>query len=71
MSGTDPVDWDAVHDGTATEQDFIRWAESDDDPEADPDLHMMTERACGQCGDLVLILSSRDWCDACELDDPE
>lgn len=24
------------------------------------------ERACAGCGDHVLILSSRDWCDACE-----
>lgn len=23
-------------------------------------------RACAQCGDEVLILSSRDWCDGCE-----
>lgn len=23
-------------------------------------------RACAQCGDQVLTLSSRDWCDACE-----
>lgn len=25
----DPVDWDAVHDGSATEDDFLRWAEAD------------------------------------------
>lgn len=25
---SDPVDWDAVHDGTATEDDFLRWAEA-------------------------------------------
>jgi hypothetical protein len=24
------------------------------------------ERACANCGDQVLTLSSRDWCDACE-----
>ncbi len=45
---------------------------SDFDPDDDPDLHIVTERECDHCGDLVLILSSRDWCDGCELeDDPE
>lgn len=38
-------------------------------PEQD-DLNIMTERACTKCGDLVLILSSRDWCDGCELEAP-
>jgi hypothetical protein len=71
MSGADPVDGDAVHDGTETKHDFTSGAEFDDDPDADPDLHIVTERECAQCEDLVLILSSRDWCDACELDDPE
>lgn len=33
--GGDPVDWDAVHDGTATEDDFLRWAESDSDDDED------------------------------------
>lgn len=66
MSGdSDPVDWAAVHDGIATEADFDRWAEVVD---VDPDLRIVTERACGRCEDLVLILSSRDWCDACEMD---
>lgn len=39
-------------------------------PEEQDDLNIMTERACTKCGDLVLILSSRDWCDGCELEDP-
>lgn len=43
----------------------------DFDPDEDPDLHMVTERECWQCGDLVLTLSSRDWCDACELEGPD
>lgn len=38
-------------------------------PEQD-DLNIMTERACTKCGDLVLILSSRDWCDGCEMENP-
>lgn len=32
-SAPDPVDWDAVHDGTATEEDFLSWAESKEDEE--------------------------------------
>lgn len=39
-------------------------------PEEQDDLNIMTERACTKCGDLVLILSSRDWCDGCEMEDP-
>jgi len=26
------------------------------------------ERECAKCGDSVLILSSRDWCDGCEAE---
>ena len=74
MSGAGPVDRDG-HDRTAIEQVGTGWAEPagdlEADPDADPDLHIVTERECWQCGDLVLILSSRDWCDACELDEPE
>lgn len=65
MADTDHVDWDAVHDGIANEEDFARWAEA----ESDEDLNVMTERECVNCGDRVLILSSRDWCDGCENDD--
>lgn len=65
MADNDPVDWDAVHDGVATEDDFDRWGEV----EGDEDLNIITERECANCGDLVLILSSRDWCDGCENDD--
>lgn len=50
------------------------WGPGEDPETADPeqdDLNIMTERACVKCGDLVLILSSRDWCDGCEMEDPE
>jgi hypothetical protein len=33
----DPVDWDAVHDGTASEEDFLRWAEAEGDSPDDED----------------------------------
>lgn len=56
-------------EGGRTESD--RDGGADFDPDEDPDLHIVTERECNQCGDLVLTLSSRDWCDACELDEPE
>lgn len=32
----------------------------------DDDLNVLTERSCAKCGDEVLLLSSRDWCDGCE-----
>jgi hypothetical protein len=35
------------------------------------DFSIMSERACAKCGDEVLILSSRDWCDGCEMEDAE
>ena len=69
MTAADPLDGDAARDGTTIDDDHLECA--DYDPAADPDLHVMTERACEHCGDLVLILSSRDWCDACELEDPD
>ena len=28
----------------------------------------MRERECVNCGDFVLCLSGRDWCDGCELE---
>ena len=43
---------------------------TEDPDDEDSDLTIMTERACEKCGDLVLILSSRDWCDGCEMEDP-
>ncbi len=68
MTATDPVDGDAAHDGITADDDYLEGVGYD--PENDPDLHIVTERACEHCGDLVLILSSRDWCDGCELEDP-
>ena len=29
---------------------------------------MLDERECANCGDNVLALSSRGWCDGCELE---
>lgn len=26
---TDPIDWDRIHDGQATEDDFLNWAEDE------------------------------------------
>ncbi|WP_267890047.1 hypothetical protein [Mycobacteroides chelonae] len=31
MTMSDPVDWDKVHDGEATEEDWWRWAEEEGD----------------------------------------
>lgn len=36
--------------------------------ESDIDDATMSERECANCGDEVLTLSSRDWCDGCELE---
>lgn len=37
----------------------------------DPDDNVLTERECAKCGDSVLTLSSRDWCDGCEAEASE
>lgn len=33
-----------------------------------PPSNCIEERECSNCGDQVLLLSSRDWCDGCETE---
>lgn len=40
-----------------------------DGSETWPPTNVLTERPCAKCGDEVLTLSSRDWCDGCEAEE--
>ncbi|MGN7703495.1 Lsr2 family DNA-binding protein [Cellulosimicrobium sp. 22601] len=61
--------------GAPVEPDVTDLALTRPDPEstplalADDSIPETDERPCAECGELVGCLSSRDWCDACELDE--